>query len=566
MIERGDSPSSRSPLRVGLLIDSFLQPRWVEKIVREITASDVVTIVLVVKNENKLSPRSFWQKLWDSRHELAFELYERLDRRIFRSANDPLALVDLEPLFRGTPVLPVLPRLTEHRTCLSDVDVETILGNELDVAVRFGFGILSGKILRSAKFGVWSYHHGDNLVNRGQPAGFWEVMEGHPTTGSCLSVLTETLDAGQVIYRSYASTHHFSVHRNRHQLYWKASEFLLRKLRELHSAGPAALYDPLPDAWRSYSHRLYKRPYNGEMAACALRLAGRFLSSRIVHAFKRHQWVLAYRLDANASAERAGVPEQTLYRLQLLLPPKDRLWADPFPIYHDERHYVFFEELPYKSGKGHISVLELHADGQVSTPVRVLERDYHLSYPFIFRWRGEWYMIPESAQNRTVEVYRALSFPDRWELDRVLLSDVKAVDATLIEEGGRWWMFVNIAAPGGSTWDELHLYYAESPLGPWAPHRRNPVKSDVRSARPAGHLFRANGKLYRPAQDCSKHYGYAMVVNGVERLDIDEYHEAEVSNIVPSWHRGLVATHTINAAHGLTVVDGCLSRWRYFGR
>ena len=48
----------------------------------------------------------------------------------------------------------------------------------------------------------------------------------------------------------------------------------------------------------------------------------------------------------------------------------------------------------------------------------------------------------------------------------------EVTDATLAEIAGVWRMFVNVAEEGASKNDELHLYYAETPLGPWRPHRR----------------------------------------------------------------------------------------------
>src|SRR5690606_24256465 len=115
-----------------------------------------------------------------------------------------------------------------------------------------------------------------------------------------------------------------------------------------------------------------------------------------------------------------------------------------------------------------------------------------------------------------------------WTLEGVLLDDIHAADATLHEIDGRWWMFVCSSAKGQHNWDELHLYHADSPMGPWAPHRRNPVKIDVRSARPAGRLFATDG-LYRPAQDCSVRYGYATAINRIRALSPSEFREETVS-------------------------------------
>ena len=72
-----------------------------------------------------------------------------------------------------------------------------------------------------------------------------------------------------------------------------------------------------------------------------------------------------------------------------------------------------------------------------------------------------------------------------------------------------------------------------------------------------------NGKLCRPAQDCSKRYGYAIVIEEITTLDTDEYAETEVARIDPDWLDGLVGTHTFNCDGDLEVIDGLLktSAW-----
>ncbi len=85
----------------------------------------------------------------------------------------------------------------------------------------------------------------------------------------------------------------------------------------------------------------------------------------------------------------------------------------------------------------------------------------------------------------------------------MIFEDVVAVDATVFERGDRWWMFVNQSVAGGGQDDELFAYWSDSPLGEWAPHRDNPVVSNVTCARSAGRPFRVGGDLIRPAQDGS---------------------------------------------------------------
>src|SRR6185369_9850811 len=121
------------------------------------------------------------------------------------------------------------------------------------------------------------------------------------------------------------------------------------------------------------------------------------------------------------------------------------------------------------------------------------------------------------------------------------------LDATLVEAEGMWWMFVNVQEEGVAVnWDELHLYYAESPLGPWQPHARNPVVSNVLSARPAGRLFWSKDVLYRPSQDSSLGYGYATTVSKVTALSTSRYEETDVLKIIPDWDNDIIGVHTVN--------------------
>lgn len=269
--------------------------------------------------------------------------------------------------------------------------------------------------------------------------------------------------------------------------------------------------------------------------------------------------------DSSAAGDLAPPRSPVFHRFNALLPPAGRMWADPFPLKVDGRFYLFFESWPVGGGKGHIAVMEWDGENGWSQPVLALERPYHLSYPYLFEWNGQHFMIPESVANRRVELYRTSSFPVGWQLDRVLLDDIAAVDPTVVQLNDRWWMFLTVLNPGRSPSTELYVFHADTPLGPWSSHPLNPVKLDIRSARPAGRPFMVDGAIYRPSQDCSVRYGGAIVFNRIDRLSETEYREEVVDRIDPGWAPGLVGTHTINSHQELTVVDG-LARGRRFER
>ena len=277
-----------------------------------------------------------------------------------------------------------------------------------------------------------------------------------------------------------------------------------------------------------------------------LRLYSRYLAAKLMQPFQFDQWQIGYRTGGDRLDQKG---------LQRLAPSHKGFWADPFVAEKDGHKFIFFEEYLQETSRGHIAAIEIHPDGQVGEPVNVLMRDYHLSYPFLFEYDDALYMVPESERSGRVEVFRCQQFPQRWEPHAVLLDGIRAFDPTLIEHDGKWWMFVTIQHDGNSPNDELHLFYAASPFDEWIPHPLNPVRLDVRAARPAGAVFRDKGKLFRPAQDCSGRYGRAISIQEVRCMTPEKYEEVESRRISADWAAGAHATHTINQASGVTVYD-----------
>jgi hypothetical protein len=558
--------ADRSILRLGLLIDDFVQPAWIESCLQEVARRGDARVALIVRNSRPMSAtpqRSRVAAWWKNRRFLAHALYSRIDST--RSvARDPFEPRDTAPLLASVPVLDVTPRETRYSDYFEDEDLAKIRTYDLDVAVRFGFRILRGGALRIARHGVWSYHHGDNNHYRGGPAGFWEVMFGDPVTGFVLQQLGEDLDGGRILFRGWCHSIPFSVRRNRAHYYWQASPFLAWKLRDLRQYGPSALPADAEqsDAPATYSRRVFTIPRNGEMLDHGVRLTGRYLRQRSVAMMTTEQWYLAYR-QAPDMGDHAPTPDLNPSRFHPLIPPTDRFWADPFPYRAEGKTWVFFEEFIHGSQRPHIAVMEFGPQGPNGPARPALAADTHLSYPFIFEFDGQTYMMPETANTGRVQLWRAEKLPSQWVPDRVLLEGLPLVDATMACVDGQWWLWASATTSLGISWDELHLYHAESPLGPWKAHPRNPVIVDVRNTRPAGRPFVHKGAWYRPAQDCSVSYGGAMVIQRIDRLDSREYHEHTVARLDPSWAKGLVGTHTINAAAGLTVIDVRRRHWRW---
>jgi hypothetical protein len=496
-------------LRVGLFADARLQPRWLVQGLARVARSEYAEIAVIAIADGVPARKS-----------RLLEVYGRLDQWTFGAEPcQPLDLPDAVPhglLVEGE-------RWSGPDFASLGLDVAFALG-EIDDAVLDGV----------AGCGVWRYAFD----------GFREVADGKPLTGSRLVARLSAGAAPRIAYESWSRTYPLSVARNRGELLHKTAEFAERALREAHRSGRT---------WLEQCRVARETPEANEAnraVAPMLKIGSRILRRGLEKALTVDQWFLAFRLGEPAPLDPA------LKGFTRILPPKDRDWADPFAIEKGGRYYVFFEDLAHAGGKGRISMLEIDAEGRWSAPVPVLERSYHLSYPFLLEHDGVLYMVPETAQNGTVELYRCTDFPRGWKLEKVLLEGVRLVDPTLHRGPDRWWLFAN-AAPGESRVfdDELHLFHAPGPFGEWQPHRRNPVRSDARCARPAGRLFWRNGSLHRPAQICVPRYGAGLAVHRVLRLTPHEYAERQVERVLPAGD-GLLGLHTLNRAGHLTVVDG----------
>jgi hypothetical protein len=268
-------------------------------------------------------------------------------------------------------------------------------------------------------------------------------------------------------------------------------------------------------------------------------------------------WFIAYRRGVHRTMA-AGDADSTI----AVSAPKGKCWADPMVARKCGTNYVFLEEKDYRTKLGRIVVVEIDASGVRGEAQVALVADHHLSYPFVFEWRGDHYMIPETSSARAVKLFRAVDFPTRWEFVKDLLTDVSAVDATLFEHDERWYLFASVSESGGSHSEELFLFHAESPLGPWVPHPMNPIVSDVRHARPAGALFLSGSSLFRPAQNGAVTYGHAISVAEVTSLTPTDYSERLAYEIKPDWLPRIRGTHTISFSDELTVLDCKRMKWR----
>lgn len=198
--------------------------------------------------------------------------------------------------------------------------------------------------------------------------------------------------------------------------------------------------------------------------------------------------------------------------------------ADPFMVVEDGTWYMFLEVMNEETDKGEIG-LAVSRDG-LDWEYRqiVLRESFHLSYPYVFRWKNDYYMIPETLAMNAICLYRATRFPTRWSCVGVLLPG-RCADTSIFRFDSMWWMFT--CAPIQKS-DTLRLYYSDSLSDGWHEHPRSPVvEGNARIARPGGRVIRYDSRLIRFTQDCFERYGSQVRAFEITDLTRTTYSEKE---------------------------------------
>ncbi len=582
-----NSASAAPQLRIGILLDRPTLPAYLAEALEHVANSNFARLELAIFNPQAARPPN----VSSAGHGL-FTRYVARDAKRISETPDPLAEVDCSHCFKHVASLSVTPIADLDSQRFPDDDVAHIREKNLDVLIKLGFENLRGDILNAARYGVWAYHHGDPDRYRGGPPYFWEVYENNLLTCTALERLADDPNDNQILYKGvFATLQGSSWARNRVQPYWGSTTFLIQKLRQLHECGWESVEAEILKPSSTRLGKTYSLPTDLEMLPWLSRVFLRTGANRVRHSIVGEElphWMLGVKTKETLKPCLEGDGLQAVRRMhpsgaalaaeelrprlasnfahthtplnlrdfRWIRSPRGHFYADPFVIEHESKPWVFFEDLPYSTDKGIIVCAEINPDGNLSPAIPVLELPYHLSYPCIFRESGELYMVPESVADGTVQLYRCERFPDGWKQVKVLLR-APAVDTTVWIEGGLYWFFVTLQEPRGGGL-QLWLFYSRSLAGELIHHPRSPISTDIRYSRGAGAIFREDGKLIRPSQDCSGSYGRLIVFNEITKLNEHEYAERPGAVIDTHSVPNMIGTHSYGRVGDVVVIDGCM--------
>ena len=307
-------------------------------------------------------------------------------------------------------------------------------------------------------------------------------------------------------------------------------------LKEFHAASAYGMY--CPGDQRPFIRQYMKIPDR-------VIIKGNKLKSNIKDLLFREEWNIAIRKKEDKSLwEKGGESKEFT-----VLPNTIRYWAaDPFIISAGGKEYLFFEMFDRLKSKGLIGYREINGD-KIGKMKIAYEASHHLSFPFIFKYENEYYIMPEYSEGKELFVLKATHFPDKWEMTESWMQGKRFVDSVLLSHEGENYLLTQDLKSGYSS-EKLSIFIRKGKE--WVPHKQSPVIKSLANARLAGKPFFEKNQLIRVAQDCQDGYGTKLHFNNIMKLSEDEYEEEmfrtiSVENIMVDSKERFCGIHTYNS-------------------
>lgn len=231
-----------------------------------------------------------------------------------------------------------------------------------------------------------------------------------------------------------------------------------------------------------------------------------------------------------------------------------RFWgADPFLFETNGILYLFYERYDKKKRKGDIVYRQVNKDFSLGKVYIAIEEKYHLSFPFIFEYNGNFFIIPESSSKNNIQIYKAEKFPEKWLLYKEILPNFPGLDTIILSLDMN--NIVLYTSVGDSCNVENYVLTLDSDFNL---KKKEKIKSlSSYGNRNAGRIINDGKNIVRVGQDCSNgNYGKGLIFYDAKNIK----KEIEISNkwfrddILPN-NKKYCGIHTYNECNDNAVID-----------
>jgi hypothetical protein len=512
----------KKKIKLGLLIDPNRRLQdWETRLFNSIIISDYCEIKAIFYEPPKIRKKNYFKRnVLNSLLNLIIQLVEKK----FENKNNKKI-----NLFKSIAKIKIYAERKGYDDYFNIKDIKKIKEFKLDLILRRDFRIIKGNILKSAKNGIWSLHHGDNDFIRGIPPGFWETFFNTPTTGVTLQKINSVLDGGLIIEKGFYGTKFFWKH-NENFIKEKSIQIVLKNLKKLYDNK----FIKYKKSKKSLKTKYYGNPKFYHLITYILKKYPYFFLKKIIRfIFPINLFTNKWKICQIKSLNLKDFNNNK--KIKTFSSPFYEYWADPFYFKYKKKNFLFFENYNIFKRRGKISCAEVKSEN-LKNIKNVISKNYHLSYPNIFTLGSKIFMIPETAEKNRVELWVCEKFPQKWKLHKTFFQNESWVDLNFfIDRKGNKWLFGNKSTDKYCDHNsELYIYKVlDNNFNKLIPHEKNPVIIDSRTARNAGKIFyNDKDELIRPSQiNIYENYGNGLNLNKITKLTLKEYRETTFKRV-----------------------------------
>lgn len=242
--------------------------------------------------------------------------------------------------------------------------------------------------------------------------------------------------------------------------------------------------------------------------------------------------------------------------IHILPNPRGHALADPFVVTWGGITGIFVEDIELESGRGSISFLKL--DNQFNYEITsCIVEDFHLSFPFTFEFEGALYMCPESAESRSIRIYKCIEFPNVWEFKNEILSDIAAVDSVFFSKDDSWWMISGISSLGHlGRMSELKCFSSSNPIeGNWKGHLPLTILRDSNCGRNGGFLVEKDMIIRVRQKYGYQKYGSGISLANLHLISSNSFDEKRLLDLEIHYGSRIDGLHHLSGNESITAID-----------
>ena len=539
-------------LNIAIMVNRRIELKnWELRLIEYVFDSENFSNIYII-SEKKYIKESLFKKI--NLSNLIFKLQEIIEKILFRE----ISFKNKEQLIKkinNSKIIYLTANKKKYSDSFDTQQIDKIKYLNLDIILRLDFRILKGEILNQAKYGIWSFHHGDNSFYRGGPAGFWEIYYNKSQTGVTLQILNNDLDSGNIIERGFYNTQ-WSYVKNYRYISEYSIELFKKNIRLLRNNNfISSKYD-------ATNNILLKKPKFFQILFYIYKFYSKLFRKVFIKFIQNISFNLIIFNKWKILVNQGSYNNLNIKNFKILNPPKNEFWADPFIIFKNNKKFIFFENYSYKEKKGKISFLTLDNNNNILQKNDILNKNYHLSFPSIFIHNNDYYMAPESCANKQQDIYKCINFPNQWTKFKTIFVGESVVDTIFFrDDNDDIWLFCNKSS--NAMFDhnsELYIYKVDKnfQFTKIESHKKNPVLIDSKFARNGGNIIKHNNSYIRVSQSSVDGiYGKNLNFHKIINLSLYDYEEILIKDIQPNFVSNISASHHYNSDGNNYVMDAC---------